>query len=461
MATEEHQIDNYKLNNCIATGSVSQIWEVSDAGSSSRHAMKLLLPEAFRVSAEKAMLKQEFKIASSFDHPNLIRAVGHIQNKEHAYYLMEFFGSPNVKQLVRGNLVTLQSKFKRLAECVALALGHMHTKGWAHKDVKPDNMLLSRGGEVRLIDFNLATRLPGGLGKLLGGKEKTIQGTRTYIAPEIIRKKPADEQSDIYSFGVTLFECLTGRPPFMGGSPNDLLAKHIREKAPAPSDFNPNVTPQADRFIEKMMAKDPARRQQGIGELLGELRELEIFKEDPAQLAADNITKQEAADLDGISERLDSRTDAKRTEKRGGAAPPQKPETQKAPEKIPHAPKQPEPPKPVAQPPQNIPPQNQPPQAQPPQVQPPMGNQGQIPQQPQYHPQQVPYQQPYAPQIPQQQPGYPPNPNQQPIAPQIPQQRPVSPPPQAPQPKKTPPPPQVPPPNDDDLPFADELPDIV
>lgn len=339
MADEELTIDDYKLVNCIATGSSSQVWEVQDKGTNERYAMKLLLPEAFEDPAQKAVLRNEARICKMFDHPNIIRMHLHKQTRSHAYCIMDYFGGPNTKQLIRTNLLFIHTRFRRFAECVAMALGHVHDKGWVHKDVKPDNIMLSRASEVRLIDFSLAAKAPSALGKMLGGKQKVIQGTRTYIAPEVIRRKTPTPISDIYSFGITLFECLTGRPPFMGGTPSDLLIKHIQEKAPYPSEIHSNVSPDMDAFIDKLLSKKPENRPQNIGEVISELRNVKIFNVDPQEFAEQQEARRKADEEDSVSNRLSSRMDAERAEREGRkpgerkrpATPPPKPPEQKKP----------------------------------------------------------------------------------------------------------------------------------
>ncbi|MEX0715808.1 MAG: serine/threonine-protein kinase [Planctomycetaceae bacterium] len=311
--TVDH-VDEYQLINCIATGTHSQIWEVAESGGE-HFAMKLLLPDAFRDPAQRRVLKHEARIAKMLRHPGLIRFHKVVVDKHHAYFIMDHFRAPNLKQQIQSDLPAVQLRFRKIVESTCLALQHMHDLGWAHRDVKPDNILLNRNSEIRLIDFSLALRIASGLGKLLAGKSKVIQGTRTYIAPETIKRESSTARTDMYSLGVTFFEILTGRPPFLANSPNDLLRKHLGEAPPAPSHVNPNVTPEADRAVLRMLEKKPDKRFRDLNEVFSEFRNIQPFKQEVEskvmRQAAEDAREQEAASL-GV--RISSRGDAFRTQ---------------------------------------------------------------------------------------------------------------------------------------------------
>src|SRR5436190_23821215 len=139
---------------------------------------------------------------------------------------MEFFPSSNVKLRIMRKDPLVKEKCRSIIEQAATALAFMNDKGWVHRDVKPDNILVNSIGEVRLIDFALAQRVSKGGGFSLFRKRQKAQGTRSYMSPEQIRGDPLDGRADVYSFGATLYEFLTGRPPFRADSPQILLQKH-------------------------------------------------------------------------------------------------------------------------------------------------------------------------------------------------------------------------------------------
>lgn len=321
MSNDNLTIDKYKLVTCVASGQSSQVWEAIDEETTRRVAMKLLLPERLKEPEEVAQLKSEFKVASAFDHPNIPKYFELVANKKQAYFTMELFPASNVKAQLFNDIRGVQMRFKRLAELVASALEHIHDRGWLHRDVKPDNILMNKSSEVRLIDFSLACRAAGALSKILHRKQSTVQGTRTYMAPEQIRGLPLTPQTDIYNFGVTLFELLTGQPPFKGSTPKELLLRHVGEPCPAASDFNSNITSEMDLLLQRMLAKKPEQRHKSIAEFMSQFRNVTVFKEEvteKVELSDKEKAEQELKTV--LGERLDSRTDALRT-KFGVAAP--------------------------------------------------------------------------------------------------------------------------------------------
>ncbi len=508
---DSNKIDSYILTNCLFTGKFSQVWEVMEEGTPLQFAMKLLLPEFTREREQVQSLKWEAKIGMQLQHPNLLTYHKVVCTRQHAYLLMDLFRSMSVKSWLSGDLLSLQLHFRRLVESLCLVLGYLHEKGWIHKDVKPDNILLNKAGEVRLIDFSLTVKAPGFLGRVFRLKKPPIQGTRTYIAPETIKREPPSPQTDMYSLGVTLFEVLTGNPPFTGTSPNELLRHHLAQKPPAPSSLNPNVTPEMDRLILRMLAKKPKDRPSSMQEIYGEFRSIKPFKEEIEALIEER-TKKTAADKAreaGLDARLDSRLDAATGSPSGAALlqkqqqPAQpKPQQQQQPTRAPQAAvppqQQPQPQTPTAQPAQPVAPQQQPSQPSPVQQSPVQGRPVQQPaaplQQPQPTAQPAPQVQPQQPTTtagptgpaavpPQQAPSQQPHPaQQQPVTqpqprpattqqPSQPQPRPTSQPVQQPPAQQPPPsqqqptsPPQTqqPPQQDDDLPpLPDELPPVL
>ncbi len=314
VAEEQLTVGSFELHNCIATGNSTQIWEVAEQGSPMRLAMKLLLKESHKLPAEKIVLKHEFKVGSALEHPGFLRFHQIEVNRDHGLFTMDFVRSPSLKQQISTSLPVIQSSFRKMAESLCRAYQFMHDQGWLHCDIKSENILVNKTGEIKVIDFSLSSRVKSGFAKLLSGKQ-IIRGTRNYIAPETIMKKPADQKTDLYSLGVTLYEVLTGSLPFAGSTPSELLVKHVGKKPAPPSVANPNVTHELDDLILKMLAKKPVDRFDTMQEAGVAIRGVKCFVQDPQELH-ENMLREERASLSrSVDRRLDSRADAERTAK--------------------------------------------------------------------------------------------------------------------------------------------------
>tara|TARA_R110002095_G_scaffold192193_1_gene170069 strand:+ start:1738 stop:2592 length:855 start_codon:yes stop_codon:yes gene_type:complete len=262
-------------------GSTCQVWEGIETATGDRYALKVLREDFRTDKLELSQLKTEFEIAKAMNHPNVIRMHDLVLSSNTPFLVLELFSELNMKQALRRGTESIAFMLEKICQQSAEGLFHMHEKGFVHCDVKPDNFLVSREGEVKLIDFTISRKIPKGLGKLFGGKAKTVQGTRSYMSPEQIRNHVLDGRADIYSLGCVFFELATGKLPYTGDSPNDLLNKHLSAPIPSPLVTNDNLTPEFTAVIRSMMAKKPEDRPGSMWELLKTLRVTRIFKKQP------------------------------------------------------------------------------------------------------------------------------------------------------------------------------------
>ncbi len=271
----------YRLARLIRMGTSCQVWEALETESGDRYALKVLRPDFRENKEEVSFLKNEFEIAKSLHHPNVIRMYDLVLTGTSPFLVLELFSELNLKQALRRGPESVAYMLDKVFEQSCEGLYHMHSKGFVHCDIKPDNFLVSRDGEVKVIDFTISQRIKKGIAKLLSGKARKIQGTRSYMSPEQIRGKTLDARSDIYSFGCVCFEAVTGKPPYTGESPNDLLNKHISAPIPSPLVANDNVTPEFAAVVKAMMAKRPDERPDSMWELLKTLRVTKVFRKQP------------------------------------------------------------------------------------------------------------------------------------------------------------------------------------
>jgi serine/threonine-protein kinase len=269
----------YRLTRLIRLGSSCQVWEAIDDRDQKRYALKVLREDHRKNKTELAAMKHEFEVAQTLHHPRIIRVIEQRIEQGVPFIVLELFSELNCKQALRRGPEALAYLMQRIIDQAGEGVSYMHSKGWIHRDLKPDNFLVSREGDVKLIDFSIAIKKRGGLGKLF--QKTNVQGTRSYMSPEQIRGQSVDERSDCYSFGCVLFELLAGRPPFTGDSPNDLLNKHLTAPIPSPITFSDNVSQEFADLVRQMLAKNPDHRPQTIWDFLKRFRATKLWRRPP------------------------------------------------------------------------------------------------------------------------------------------------------------------------------------
>ena len=270
----------YRLARLIRIGSSAEIWEAIEEHEQKRYALKILKESKRKDRAEVALLKHEFNVAKELNSPRIIKIHGYREESGAPMLVLELFSELNMKQALRRGTESLAFMLDKIVEQAAEGLYYLHTKNWIHLDIKPDNFLVGRDGTTKLIDFTIAEKKKTGLGRMFHSA-KVAKGTRSYMAPEQIRKKVCDERTDIYAFGCVLYELCTAKPPYTGNTPNDLLNQHLNASIPSAIVYNDNVTKDFADMIKRMMAKRPADRPASMWEFLKEFRSMEIFKKRP------------------------------------------------------------------------------------------------------------------------------------------------------------------------------------
>lgn len=274
-------IAGYRLMRHMWTGQDSQVWEVVEPKSGRHFAMKVLLPEKVEDQDARKMLFHEADMGLKFAHPNIIRIVSVCKDKVNPHFVMEFFPAGSLKSRIMHidkEMDFIRDKCLDILKQTATALAFMNAQGYVHRDVKPDNILVNSLGSVRLIDFALVQKIPSGLSKLFHRKNPKAAGTRSYMSPEQIRGEALDGRADIYSFGASAYELLTGRPPFRGASSEELLRKHLTEKPVSPAIYNPDLTKEFSELILQMLAKKKEDRPPNFHDIMMKMRGLRVFK---------------------------------------------------------------------------------------------------------------------------------------------------------------------------------------
>lgn len=215
----------------------------------------------------KARFYQEAKAAGRLNHPNIITIHDLGRKGDIAYIAMELMEGPELQNIVADNqLLTLDEKLD-VAFQVAEGLAYAHEHGVVHRDIKPSNIMVLRGKHVKIADFGIA-RMESALWHTQVGKNV---GSPLYMSPEQIQSHPVDARSDIFSFGVVLYQMLTGKLPFNGDNLNSVWYQIVNEEPQRPGALNPEIPDMLDHIVAKCLAKKPEDRYLNANELTADL----------------------------------------------------------------------------------------------------------------------------------------------------------------------------------------------
>jgi serine/threonine protein kinase/Tol biopolymer transport system component len=258
-------LGHYRVTDRLGEGGMGIVYRAEDLRLGRIVALKLLPPELTRDPDSKKRFEREAKAASQLDHPNIctILDFGESDDDGQMYFAMPCYDGESLAERVQHGPMPLDEAV-RMIEQIARGLGKAHAQGIIHRDIKPDNVIVTRDGVAKILDFGLAKLA---LASRIT-KSNTTVGTAAYMSPEQIRGENVGPQADIWSLGVVFFELLTGRLPFLGEYTEALTYSILNEQPESIPEY-----PDADRIIKRMLRKDPLQRYQTIDEFLADLLE--------------------------------------------------------------------------------------------------------------------------------------------------------------------------------------------
>jgi eukaryotic-like serine/threonine-protein kinase len=261
-------VSHFRIAEPLGGGGMGVVYRAEDMQLGRSVALKFLAPELVRDADAKARFLTEARAASALDHPNLCTILEVGESEEGLLFLAmpRYDGESLERRIARGPLPIEQALDVATQTARGLAKAHKH--GIVHRDVKPANLFLTNDGVVKILDFGIA-KLSGQAGPTRRGASL---GTPAYMAPEQTRGDEVDARADVWSLGVVLYEMLTGRRPFLGGSDAALVYAVLHEEPEPPSRLRPEVTPEIERIVSRMLAKDPGRRYPDAVDVLADLR---------------------------------------------------------------------------------------------------------------------------------------------------------------------------------------------
>jgi serine/threonine-protein kinase len=251
----------YELGQVLGRGGMAEVYLAHDTRLGRTVAVKTLRADLARDPSFQARFRREAQSAASLNHPAIVAVYDtgedYIDNVSIPYIVMEYVDGSTLRELLHSGRKLLPERTLEMTIGILQALEYSHRAGIVHRDIKPANVMLTRNGQVKVMDFGIA-RAMGDSGMTMTQTAAVI-GTAQYLSP------------DLYSTGCLLYELLTVRPPFVGDSPVAVAYQHVREEPQAPSVFDPEITPEMDAIVLKALVKDPDYRYQSADEMRADI----------------------------------------------------------------------------------------------------------------------------------------------------------------------------------------------
>lgn len=268
------RLGKYAIQGTLGSGGMGSVYLAVDTEGNRTVALKILPRERAENPALVKRFQQEAASAQQLRHENIVSVIDVGKADGFLYIALEYIDGTDVARLLKGKKALPLRRSLEIIKQVARALDHAFRRGIVHRDIKPSNMLIKRNGTVKLTDMGLARSVDETLDAGVTRTGTTV-GTVDYMAPEQARdSRAADIRSDIYSLGCAWYHMLTGVPPFPKGSITNKLYAHISNPRPDPRTVNPDVPEQVVKIVQKMMAREPAKRYPTPAELLEALERI-------------------------------------------------------------------------------------------------------------------------------------------------------------------------------------------
>ncbi|WP_030321272.1 Stk1 family PASTA domain-containing Ser/Thr kinase [Streptomyces flavochromogenes] len=263
----------YELGSVLGRGGMAEVYLAQDTRLGRTVAVKTLRADLARDPSFQARFRREAQSAASLNHPAIVAVYDtgedYVDNVSIPYIVMEYVDGSTLRELLHSGRKLLPERTLEMTVGILQALEYSHRAGIVHRDIKPANVMLTRTGQVKVMDFGIA-RAMGDSGMTMTQTAAVI-GTAQYLSPEQAKGEQVDARSDLYSTGCLLYELLTVRPPFIGDSPVAVAYQHVREEPQPPSNFDHEITPEMDAIVLKALVKDPDYRYQSADEMRADI----------------------------------------------------------------------------------------------------------------------------------------------------------------------------------------------
>ncbi|MFD4233878.1 Stk1 family PASTA domain-containing Ser/Thr kinase [Streptomyces sp. NPDC058542] len=263
----------YELGSVLGRGGMAEVYLAHDTRLGRTVAVKTLRADLARDPSFQARFRREAQSAASLNHPAIVAVYDtgedYVDGVSIPYIVMEYVDGSTLRELLHSGRRLLPERTLEMTVGILQALEYSHRAQIVHRDIKPANVMLTRTGQVKVMDFGIA-RAMGDSGMTMTQTAAVI-GTAQYLSPEQAKGEQVDARSDLYSTGCLLYELLAVRPPFVGDSPVAVAYQHVREEPQPPSNFDPEITPEMDAIVLKALTKDPDYRYQSADEMRADI----------------------------------------------------------------------------------------------------------------------------------------------------------------------------------------------
>ncbi len=273
MTTPQHLSDRYELGEIIGFGGMSEVHLARDMRLHRDVAVKVLRADLARDPSFYLRFRREAQNAAALNHPAIVAVydTGEAATPRGPlpYIVMEYVDGVTLRDIVHNDGPMPPRRALEVIADACQALNFSHQHGIIHRDVKPANIMISKAGAVKVMDFGIARALADTGNPVT--QTAAVIGTAQYLSPEQARGETVDSRSDVYSLGCVLYEVLTGEPPFVGDTPVAVAYQHVREDPVPPSQRHPGISPELDAVVLKALAKNPDNRYQTAAEMRADL----------------------------------------------------------------------------------------------------------------------------------------------------------------------------------------------
>lgn len=268
-AAKPRSFGRFYLQELINSGGMAEIWAATDAQGRTFALRKLHDKLRFNFLAKRRFFRGCEILSRIHNHEGVIEYFEHGKIRGLPYCLMEYVEGSNLKMLLNNGDPLLREHVGNILIDMAVGLEHVHDSGFMHLDFKPENVVVTRNANVRLVDFDLARPKPE-----KPAKASKNPGTPAYMAPEQLRRQPYDHRADIFAYGVTAYELLTGQKPFPGDTPDEILRRQLDRTTglATPRQINKDIPANLEKAILKALERDPDKRHPIMSVLVHELK---------------------------------------------------------------------------------------------------------------------------------------------------------------------------------------------